>query len=267
VRRKSLWQYWWVLLLAAWVIATVLSQRVAPEINQVELARMFAPPSSELWLGADELGRAIAPRVLAGAAISVPLAALVVIISLLVGATFGLLVGWCGGALELVAIRVMDLFQAFPGLLLAIALAGLLGPGVGNVVWALCLVSWVGFARLARAQTASLKHREHVLVARALGTSTPWILLRHVLPLLAGPLLVEATFAFAATIAAEAGMSFLGLGAQPPSPAWGSMLREATQFLLIAPHMLLGPTLAIVSIVLAVQAGAERLRVRWAVVR
>ncbi|MGD9603474.1 MAG: ABC transporter permease, partial [Gammaproteobacteria bacterium] len=163
--------------------------------------------------------------------------------------------------------RVMDLFMAFPGLLLAIALAGLLGPGLANVAIALAVVGWVGFARLARAQTAALKARDHVLVARALGTPTWRILGVHVLPLLAGPLVVEATFAFAATIAAEAGLSFLGLGAQPPTPTWGNMLREATHFLLIAPHMLLGPGVAIVSLVMAVQAAGERLRVRWEVPR
>ncbi len=257
------YQHWWWVVLAAWGVVACMAPLLGDAINQISLPRMFAEPGAGLWLGADELGRAILPRVLAGAAISAPLAALVVTATLIFGASFGAVIGWCGGTLELLAIRVMELFQAFPGLLLAIALAGLLGPGLGNVALALCVVGWVGFARLARAQTASLKHREHVLAARALGTPSWRILLIHVLPLMAGPLLVEATFAFASTIAAEAGMSFLGLGAQPPTPSWGSMLREATQFLLIAPHMLLGPGLAIISLVMAVQTAGERLRDYW----
>ncbi len=259
------YQHWWWVVLAAWGVAACIAPLLGDAINQISLPRMFAVPGAGLWLGADELGRAILPRVLAGAAISAPLAALVVATTLSFGTAFGIVIGWCGGTLELIAIRVLDLFQAFPGLLLAIALAGLLGPGLGNVALALCVVGWVGFARLARAQTASLKHREHVLAARALGTPNWRILLIHVVPLLAGPLLVEATFAFAATIAAEAGMSFLGLGAQPPTASWGSMLREATQFLLIAPHMLLGPGLAIISLVMAVQTAGERLREYWLV--
>jgi peptide/nickel transport system permease protein len=157
----------------------------------------------------------------------------------------------------------VDVFQAFPGILLAIALAALLGAGLSNVIFALCAVGWVGFARLARAQTLSLKQRDHVAAARVLGVPTAQLLLRHVVPLLMGPLLVEAVFAFGGTIAAEAGMSFLGLGAQAPIPSWGNMLREAGHYLLLAPHMLLGPALAIVSLVLAVQAGGEHLRSRW----
>lgn len=258
---------WWLVVIGAWGLAAVFTPLLGDTLHRIDLPRMFAAPGAGLWLGADELGRAIAPRVIAGAAISAPLAALVVAASLGFGAAFGIAAGWCGGTFELLAIRCMDLFQAFPGLLLAIALAGLLGPGLSNVAFALCLVGWVGFARLARTQTASLKHREHVLVAHALGTPTLQILRIHVVPLLAGPLLVEATFAFAGAIAAEAGMSFLGLGAQPPTASWGSMLREAMQFLLIAPHMLLGPGLAIMSLVMAVQVAGERLREYWQVPR
>jgi len=256
---------WWVVVLGVWALAAACAPWYGDTVNHLDLERMFATPARGLWLGADELGRAIAPRVFVGAAVSAPLAALVVTVSLLGGALVGILAAWRGGALEACVVRAIDLFMAFPGLLLAIALAGVLGPGLGNVAIALCLVGWVGFARLARAQTASLKHREHVLVARALGTP-PWrILAVHVVPLLTGPLLVEATFAFATTIAAEAGLSFLGLGAQPPTATWGNMLREAMQFLLIAPHMLLGPGIAVVSLVMAVQTAGERLRMRWAV--
>ena len=253
---------WWMFVLVAWAVAAGCGIWLLAEVNQVALAQMFAPPRPGLWFGADDLGRAIGPRVLAGAAISCPVVALVVALSLSVGMIVGVSAAWLGGLWDLIAVRIMDVFLAFPGILLAIALAALLGAGMGNVIFALCTVGWVGFARLARAQVLSLKQREHVQAARVLGTPDFQLLRRHVVPLLMGPLVVEAVFAFGTTIAAEAGMSFLGLGAQAPTPSWGNMLREAAQYLLIAPHMLLGPSIAIVSLVLAIQAGGERLRER-----
>jgi peptide/nickel transport system permease protein len=173
------------------------------------------------------------------------------------------LAAWVGGRVDGVAARVLDVFIAFPGILLAIALAGLLGPGTGNLLVALSAVGWVGFARLARAQTLALKSRGHVAAARALGSRTGFIVLRHVLPLIAAPLLVEASFALAAMIVAEAGLSFLGLGAQPPTPSWGSMIRQAMQYLLVAPHMLLAPCAALMSVAISANLLGDRLRDRW----
>lgn len=256
-------RHWYLWVLVGWCALACVAPWCVEAGNRIALETAFAPPSAGLWLGSDDLGRSILLRTVAGAAVSAPLATGVVLVSLCVGTLLGTLGAWRGGWLDACLQRVIELFQAFPGLLLAIALAGILGPGTGNVALALCLVGWVGFARLARAQAASLKSREHVLVARALGTPEARILRRHIVPLLAAPLLVEATFAFAATLAAEAGMSFLGLGAQPPMAAWGSMLREATQFLLVAPHMLIGPGFAILSLVMAMQTAGEHLRRRW----
>ncbi len=252
----------WVCLtvILAWLGSAAVAPLVLPTATAVDLTRMFARPQWALWLGADDLGRAIAPRVISGAGVSCPVALLVVAISFSVGSVLGITCAWCGGRLDFIGMRVMDACLAFPGILLAIALAGIMGPGLGNVVIALCSIGWVGFARLARAQTLSVKHREHVLVAEAMGVRPDHILMRHVWPLVLAPLLVEASFAFASAIAAEAGMSFLGLGVQPPTPSWGSMLREAAQFLLIAPHLMLGPALAIVSLVFSVQILGERLR-------
>ncbi|MGH8596955.1 MAG: ABC transporter permease [Gammaproteobacteria bacterium] len=256
-------RYWWMIVLAGWLLTALVARCTTDDVNAVVLIRMFALPQPHLWLGADDLGRAIAPRVIAGAAISLPVALLVVAVSLLVGTAFGVTCAWRGGIWDRLSVHVMDIVLAFPGILLAIALAALLGAGLDNVVIALCTVGWVGFARLARAQTLSLKHRDHVQAARALGVPTVTLLIRHVIQLQLGALLVEAIFAFAGAIAAEAGLSFLGLGAQAPTPSWGNMLREAAQYLLIAPHMLLGPGVAIVSLVLAVQACGEYLRTRW----
>ncbi len=193
------------------------------------------------------------------------IATIAVTVSLVVGTAIGVLAAWAGGAIDTALARLIDVFMAFPGILLAIALAGVLGPGTGNVLIALCAVGWVGFARLARAQTLALKTREHVTVARALGVAPPAIVLRHVLPLATAPLVVEASFALASMIVAEAGLSFLGLGAQPPTPSWGSMIRQAMQYLLVAPHMLVGPCVALMSIAVSANLLGDRLRDRWQV--
>jgi len=139
-------------------------------------------------------------------------------------------------------------------------LAAVLGPGIENVILALVVVGWVGYARLARAQTLSLRHREHIQAARALGVSQPRILWRHILPLSLAPLGVEATFGFAGAVIAEAGLSFLGLGVQPPEASWGNMIREGTRFLLVAPHLVIVPGLALMLVVLAINILGDRWR-------
>lgn len=249
-----------LVLLATWLAAALLAGPYAAEARAVVLERTFAPPSAAVVLGADDLGRSVALRLLLGARVSLAVALAVVVASAAVGILVGLLAAWLGGLADLLLCRLIDVFLAFPGLLLAIALAGLLGPGLGNVVIALGLVGWVGFARLARAQALALARREHVLAARALGTAAPRILWRHLLPPMRGPLVVEATFALAAVIVAEAGLSFLGLGVQPPTPSWGSMLRDGTRYLLFAPHLVLAPACALASVVVAINLLGDRLR-------
>ncbi|HIC99810.1 MAG TPA: ABC transporter permease, partial [Piscirickettsiaceae bacterium] len=167
--------------------------------------------------------------------------------------------GYVGGWLDRFVVRVIDVFLAFPGLLLAIGMAAVLGPGVENVIIALVVVGWVSYARLARAQTLSLRSREHVLAARALGAGHGRILLRHVLPLIMAPLGVEMSFGVAGAVISEAGLSFLGLGVQPPADSWGSMIREGTRYMLVAPHLVLAPGLALMLVVLA----ANRLGDHW----
>ncbi|HMM75526.1 MAG TPA: ABC transporter permease [Gammaproteobacteria bacterium] len=246
-----------------WAVIALLHPLFLPEATRVHLDALFRAPAATAWLGTDELGRSIAQRVLAGAALSCGIAVVAVAVSLLLGTAIGVLAAWTGGLVDTALARLIDVFMAFPDILLAIALAGVLGPGTGNVLIALGAVGWVGFARLARAQTFALKTREHVAVARALGVPPPAIVLRHVLPLAAAPLVVEASFALAAMIVAEAGLSFLGLGAQPPTPSWGSMIRQAMQYLLIAPHMLIGPCAALMSIAVSANLLGDRLRDRW----
>lgn len=248
---------------AGWGAVALAHGAFLPAATAVHLEVLLRAPDAAAWLGTDELGRPIAQRVLAGAAISCGIASVAVALSVALGTAIGTLAAWIGGTLDVVLMRVVDVFMAFPGILLAIALAGLLGPGIGNVLIALSAVGWVGFARLTRAQILALKGREHVLMARALGGRPSRIVLRHVLPLVAAPLIVEASFALASMIVAEAGLSFLGLGAQPPTPSWGSMIRQAMQYLLVAPHMLLGPCAALLSISVSVNLLGDRLQDRW----
>ena len=202
----------------------------------------------------------ILARLIAGAGVSLTVAGLVTLATLTFGTALGLVAGYYGGWVDRVLMHVTDVFLAFPGILLAIAFAAVLGPGVNNLILALCLTSWVGYARLTRAQALSLRGRQHVQAAQVLGASTPRILFRHMLPLLAAPLLVEATFSIASLIIAEASLSFLGLGIQPPHASWGSMLRDGVRYLLVAPHYVLAAGLSLMSLVLAVNVLGDTLR-------
>lgn len=247
-------------ILLLWLILTLVSPWLALQPEQIILSNILHPPSSSAWLGYDELGRPILDRLLVGARTSFMVAFWVILFSALIGTFIGMLSAWFGGWLDLLLVRIIDVFLAFPGILLAIALSGLLGAGIENVIIALATVGWVGFARLARAQTLSLKRREHVLAAIALGARTPRILIVHILPLLSAPLIIEATFGVAAVIIAEAGLSFLGLGVQPPQASWGNMIKEGTRYMLVAPHLVLIPGLALFSIVLCVNLLGDSLR-------
>jgi peptide/nickel transport system permease protein len=227
--------------------ATVLRERLAP-------ARPGHP------LGQDTLGRDVLARLLHGTRISLAVGAATVVISLLVGVSIGAAAGWAGGWMDEALARVIDVFLAFPGLLLAIALAAVLGPSLGNVVLALSALGWTGYARLARVEVASLRRRDFVQGATALGAGPVRILLRHVLPLTAPALLVQATFGMAGAIVAEASLSFLGLGAPPPLPSWGAMIDEGRPFLLVAPRLVLWPGLALATTVLLLQLLGDGLR-------
>lgn len=247
-------------VLLLWLGLALLGPFLPLQPNHINLPNILQPPSAAAWLGYDDLGRLILDRLILGASTSFYVAFWVTCASLTVGTLIGMTSGWLGGHLDLIIVRVMDIFLAFPGILLAIALAGLLGPGLENVVVALSVVGWVGFARLARAQALSLKRREHVLAALALGAKTPRILRFHVLPLLVAPLIIEATFGVAGVVIAEAGLSFLGLGVQPPTASWGNMIRDGTRYMLVAPHLVLAPGLAVLLVVLSVNMLGDRLR-------
>ncbi|HSH29510.1 MAG TPA: ABC transporter permease [Thiohalobacter sp.] len=251
-----------LLILLLWALAVLLAGVGALEPDRIRLELILASPWEAGGLGYDDLGRPLLDRVIAGARTSFWVALWVVSLSAVTGTLIGSVSGYLGGWTDRMIVHVIDIFLAFPGILLAIALAGILGPGIGNVVIALSLVGWVGFARLARAQVLSLKQREHVSAAIALGSRRRRIILRHLIPLLSAPLIVEATFGVAAIVIAEAGLSFLGLGVQPPAASWGSMIRDGTRYLLVAPHMVLVPGTAMLLVVLAVNLLGDRLRDR-----
>jgi peptide/nickel transport system permease protein len=240
---------------AAIVCVTVVAAFLGPAIAGVDPAFQDLPlrlegPSMAHWFGLDELGRDILARLLAGARISLLVGAVVVGTSASVGTVLGSIAGYYGGVVDDVISRVSDILMAFPGLLLAIAVVAVLGPSLTNVVLALTLIGWVGYARLVRGQVLRVRELEYVQAARALGAATPRILARHVIPAALPALIVQATLGMGGAILAEASLSFLGLGVQPPAPSWGTMLNYGRSHLLDAPHVTIFPGLAIALLVL-----------------
>ncbi len=248
----------WIIII--WILGSFVSQLLPLNISQVELEAILQGPTLEHWFGNDDLGRPVFDRLLSGSYTSCIVALTVICISVITGTVIGTLSAYLGGLFDQVVVRVIDIFLAFPGILLAIALAGIMGPGIDNVVIALSVVGWVGFARLARAQTLSVKHRDHVQAALVLGSRQRKIIFVHLIPLISAPILVEATFGVASVVIAEAGLSFLGLGVQAPDASWGSMIRDGTRYMLVAPHLVLAPGVALMVVVLAVNLAGDRLR-------
>jgi peptide/nickel transport system permease protein len=233
------------------VVAAVVGPAIAPfDTAAQDLALRLTGPSLRHWFGLDELGRDILSRVLAGARISLLVGLVVVSISSAVGVFVGSVAGYFGGRVDEALSRIIDVLLAFPGLLLAIAMVAVLGPSLSNVVIALSLIGWVGYARLVRGQVLRARELEFVQAARALGASTPRVLLRHVIPTALPAVSVQATLGMGGAILAEASLSFLGLGVQPPTPSWGTMLNYGRIHLLDAPHLTVFPGLAIAVLVL-----------------
>ncbi len=218
--------------------------------SAVDLAAELQPPNARHLLGTGENGLDVLTHVIYGARVSLWVSILVVVLSATVGIFLGGIAGYGGGLFDETLMRVVDILLAFPGILLAIFITAVLGPSLRNVVFALAITGWTGYARLVRSQMLSLRERDYVRAAEALGASHTRILARHLLPNAAGPLIVQATFGIPAAILAEASLSFLGLGVPPGTPSWGSLVDQGTQYLLIAPHVALFPGLAIAITVL-----------------
>lgn len=237
------------------VVITVLAAIAGPFLypydpSVQELARRLEAPTLAHLLGLDELGRDILARLLQGARISLMVGIAVVSVSSVVGMVLGSMAGYYGGLVDDVISRVIDVLMAFPGILLAIALVAVLGPSLVNVVLALSVIGWVGYARLVRGQALRAREFEFVQAARACGASSARIVIRHVLPTAIPAVVVQATLGMAGAIIAEAALSFLGLGVQPPTPSWGTMLDAGRAHLFDAPHLTIFPGLAIAALVL-----------------
>ncbi len=252
-----------IVIVAIAIFAAVAGPLLSPHDPASQtLAHRLEGPSAAHPFGLDELGRDILARLLAGARISLLVGIAVVSISSVVGMILGSAAGYFGGAVDDVISRAIDVLMAFPGILLAIALVAVLGPSLTNVVLALCVIGWVGYARLVRGQALRTRELEYVQAARALGAGAPRIVLRHVLPTAIPAVIVQATLGMAAAIIAEASLSFLGLGVQPPTPSWGTMLDAGRAHLFDAPHLTIFPGTAIALLVLGFNFLGDGLRDR-----
>jgi len=237
---------------AALLLVALLAPWLSPfDPNAQNLDSGLSGPSSTHWLGQDKLGRDLLSRLIHGSRISVAVGLGTVSISLATGLLAGALSGFFGGKADHLFMRIADILLAFPGILLAVGITAVLGPSLRNVLIALSLLGWVGYARLIRGQVLKVKEMEFVQSARAAGSPPFRLLLAHILPNALSPIIVEATFGIARAIVAEAGLSFLGLGVAPPAPSWGAMINEGRHFLFIAPHIAAVPGLAIMAAVMA----------------
>lgn len=239
-------------LLAPWL---ALSDPTA-----MSLPDRFLPPSWNHPFGLDQNGSDVFSKVLFGARVSLLVALSVVFVGATIGLVMGSISGFVGGWTDLLIMRFIDMLYAFPGFLLALALVAVLGPSIRNLIFAMCVTSWTGFARLVRGEILHLKTRDYVVGAQALGASPIRLVVLHIWPNLAGALVVQATFAMAGTIIAESGLSFLGLGAPPTTPTWGALLNAGRQVLIEAPHVSIFPGIAILILVLGFNLFGDGLR-------
>lgn len=247
-------------ILGFWILAVLAGRLFQLNPNHIDLNAILSLPNATYLLGADDLGRSILARLLRGVEVTFLVAVIVTAVTMTSGVLIGLISGFYGGKVDQILMQITDIFLAFPGILLAIAFAAVLGPGLGNLMIALCITGWVSYARLTRGQTLSLRNRQHVQAAESLGASVPRLILRHILPLLASILVVEATYSLASVMIAEASLSFLGLGIQSPNASWGAMLRDGVRYMLVAPHYVLIVGLSLMSLILAINLGGDYLR-------
>jgi len=251
-----------LVLIAIFFSMALLAPWISPQDPaHIDLPSRLESHSASHWFGTDELGRDIFSRVIYGARISMLVGVSVVAGSLFLGLIFGSIAGYYGGTIDrFFNIVVMNAFLSFPGILLAIAFVAFLGPGILNLILALCIGGWVGYARLVRAQVLAAREREYVEAARALGASDWRVITRHILPNIIQPVIVQAAIGMAGAVLAEATMSFLGLGVPPPTASWGSMLNDGRSHLFDSPHLVLIPAAAVMLAVLSFNFIGDALR-------
>jgi peptide/nickel transport system permease protein len=234
------------------LIMTVLAPSLSPhDPLQVDTARRLEGPSRSHPLGTDHLGRCILSRIIHGARLSLGISSLVLLVISSIGTLVGILAAYLGGWVDDIVVSVIDVFLAFPGLILALVIAGILGPGIFNITIAMASVQWVGYARIVRGMVSSIKKKEYVQAARTGGSGHLSLVLRHILPNTLSPVIVLATLDMGSTLLAISGLSYLGLGAQPPIPEWGAMLNDGRPYMYVAPWVMIFPGMAILIVVLA----------------
>ena len=251
-----------VVLVILFVLCALFAPLLAPyDPAAIDLPNRLDPPTRAHWCGTDELGRDMCSRLIYGSRISMFVGSSVVLASLFLGLIIGSVAGYYGGGIDrFVNVVLMNAFMSFPGILLAIAFVAFRGPGIVNLVFALSLGGWVGYARLVRAQVLATREREFVEAARALGANDVRALTRHILPNIIQPIIVQAAIGMAGAILAEATMSFLGLGVPPPTASWGAMLNDARAHLFDSPHLVLFPAVAVMLAVLSFNFIGDALR-------
>ncbi len=235
------------------VLVAVVGPAAAPFDPAAAVAPQLAepmPPAAPFYLGTDDLGRDVLSRLLWGARISLLVGAVAMVVTMVIGTAIGIAAGYFGGLVDVVLMRVTDVMLAFPGLLLAVALVAVLRPSVWTIFVVIGLVSWTGVARVIRSEVLSLRERDFVLAARALGARDARVLGRHVLPNVLPTIVVIAALSTSGTILLDAGLSFLGIGVPPPTPTWGRMIQEATSYYRAAPWLMLFPGAALLYAVL-----------------
>jgi peptide/nickel transport system permease protein len=235
-----------LLLTLVLVLAALAAPLLAPfDPNLQDTARRLEAPSQTHLLGLDDLGRDVLSRIVYGSRVSLRVGFSVVLLASLIGVTLGAIAGYFGGWADVIVMRVCDILLSFPGILLAIALVAVLGPSLNNVILALVISAWVGYARLVRGQVLKVREMEYVTAAKAMGARSPRVIILHVLPNVINPVIVMATLGLAGAILSEAALSFLGLGVQPPTPSWGAMLTAGRRYLGLANHLAIFPGAAI----------------------
>lgn len=248
-------------IVAAMSLASILAPLLAPYPPEAEhLQHILEPPSANFWLGTDRLGRDVFSRLLYGGRVSLWVGFVAVGISISIGTLLGLISGYFRGWIEELIMRLVDIMLCFPSFFLILAVIAFLEPNLANIMVVIGLTSWMGCARLVRAETLSLRERDFVTAARLAGTSSTRILFRHILPNAMAPILITATLGIAGAILIESGLSFLGLGVQPPTPSWGNMLMDGKVAIEIAPWLSIYPGLAILITVLGYNLLGESLR-------
>ncbi|QXT63577.1 nickel transporter permease [Tessaracoccus palaemonis] len=256
------------ILIAIVVVLLVLlafGPLIAPhDPNLVDLTARLQPPGWEHWFGTDQLGRDVFSRILTGGQTTVGLTVLALAISVVIGVPIGLIAGFRGGRLDWALMRVVDAFMALPEYIVAMIIAGILGAGFGNLVLAIVIVKWVGYARLTRSVVMQEKAKDYLQVSTISGASTFSILRRHMMPHVIGPVLALATLDIGKVILLVASLSYLGLGVQPPAPEWGSMLNEAQTYFVTAPYLMIIPGCAILIVVVAANWLGDQLQQRYA---